>query len=215
MPGDPLRAKFIAETFLKDVVMFNDVRNMLGYTGYYKGRKVSVMGSGMGIPSIGIYSYELFKFYDVKKIIRVGSCGALVPDLDLFDIVLATKAYSESSYAKVQNNYKESFIESSKTLTNKIEKTAKKIGINITKGIVYSTDVFYKEKPNLEEVVNSYNCIAVEMEAFALFHNARILKKEAACILTVSDSLITKEKTTSEEREKHFIEMIKLALESI
>jgi purine-nucleoside phosphorylase len=215
MPGDPLRAKFIAETYLTDVIMFNQVRNMYGYTGYYNGKKVSVMGSGMGMPSIGIYSYELFKEYDVDKIIRIGSCGAITPDLDLFDIVLVDGAYSDSSYAYVQNGTLDKILYPSISLTNHIEDIAKKEGIKVVRGNVYSTDVFYKEHMNYEDIVNNYKCQGVEMETFALFHNAKSLNKEASALLTVSDSIITKSSTTHEQREKSFINMIELALKTL
>lgn len=216
MPGDPLRAKLIAETFLTDIVMFNDVRNMLGYTGLYNGKRVSVMGSGMGMPSMGIYSYELFKFYDVEKIIRVGSCGALVPELNLFDIVLVEKACSDSTYAFIQNGSTDKIIESSKDLTDKIEETAVKEGINIVRGTIYSTDVFdwYQDREP-SATIKDYNCMAAEMETFALFHNARIFNKEVACILTVSDSLSKNIQTSAEEREKSFLKMVELALKSL
>lgn len=215
MPGDPLRAKFIAETYLTDVVMFNQVRNMFGYTGYYNNKKVSVMGSGMGMPSIGIYSYELYNDYDVEKIIRIGSCGALIKELKLFDVILVDAAYSDSSYAYVQSGNENKVIVSSSSLTNHIEAVAKQEGIEIVKGNVYSTDVFYNQNTDIEKLVNDYKCIGTEMEAFALFHNAKIFDKEAACILTVSDSLITKDAITSEQREKSFVKMVELALKSL
>ncbi|MDD4298282.1 MAG: purine-nucleoside phosphorylase [Bacilli bacterium] len=215
MPGDPLRAKFIAETYLTDVVMFNQVRNMFGYTGYYNNKKVSVMGSGMGMPSIGIYSYELYNDYDVEKIIRIGSCGALIKELKLFDVILVDAAYSDSSYAYVQSGNENKVIVSSSFLTNHIEAVAKQEGIEIVKGNVYSTDVFYNQNTDIEKLVNDYKCIGTEMEAFALFHNAKIFDKEAACILTVSDSLITKDAITSEQREKSFVKMVELALKSL
>lgn len=215
MPGDPLRAKFIADTYLTEVTIFNDVRNMLGFTGYYNGKKVSVMGSGMGMPSIGIYSYELFNEYGVKKIIRIGSCGALIEDLNLFDVILVDASYSDSSYAYVQNGNTNNTIASSISLTNHIEDIAIKEGIKITKGNIYSTDVFYKENINIKMLVNEHSCIGTEMESFALFHNAEVLNKEAACLLTVSDSLVTNEATTSEEREKSFLNMVLLALKAL
>jgi purine-nucleoside phosphorylase len=215
MPGDPLRAKFIAETYLTDVKMFNDVRNMFGYTGYYNGKRVSVMGSGMGMPSMGIYSYELFKFYDVDKIIRIGSCGAINADLKLFDVILVESSYSDSSYAYVQNGNTDKVIFSSVPLNNHIEEIAKKEGIKIVKGNIYSTDVFYKKQVDYKNIIDNYKCLGVEMESFALFHNAKVLGRDAACILTVSDSLVTNEVTSSEEREKSFIAMIELALKSL
>jgi purine-nucleoside phosphorylase len=215
MPGDPLRAKFIADNYLTDVVMFNKVRNMFGYTGYYNGKKVSVMGSGMGMPSMGIYSYELFKEYDVDRIIRIGSCGALIPELKLFDLILTTASYSDSSYAYVQSGEESNILKPALSLNNHIEKVAKNEEIKLTKGIIYSTDVFYKENMTFDKIVNEYKCIGTEMESFALFHNANLFNKEAACLLTVSDSLVTKEITTSEQREKAFLEMIDLALKTL
>lgn len=214
MPGDPLRAKFIAETFLSDVQQFNRVRNVLGYTGYYKGRRISVMASGMGMPSIGIYSYELFKFYDVENIIRIGSCGGYTPEVKLYDVILVKDAWSESSYAKVQGGYEGDVIESSEELNKRLMGYAKELGIPLTVGRIHSTDVFYREKSEeYIEIHKKHGCIAVEMEAFALFHNARVLGKNAACLLTVSDNLATREATTSDERERAFTDMMKIALE--
>lgn len=215
MPGDPLRAKFIAETYLSDYKLVNKVRGMLAYTGYYKTTQVTIMASGMGMPSMGIYSYELFNFYNVDKIIRVGSCGAYTKDLKLYDIILVDSAYSFSTYAYMQNECKDNVLYSSKELTNHIETVATKLNIPFTRGLVYSSDVFYKAKDNFKELYKKQGCLAVEMETFALFHNANALKKQATAILTVSDNLVTKEVTTSQEREVRFIKMIELALESI
>lgn len=215
MPGDPLRAKMIAETYLDNYKLVNKVRGMLGYTGFYKGKKVTVMGSGMGMPSMGIYSYELFKLYDVDNIIRIGSAGSYTLELSLYDIVLANDAYSESSYALVQNNYSKNIIEASKNLNNQLIKTADKLGKKIKIGRIHSSDVFYQENNKYEELFENQQCVAVEMEAFALFHNARVTGKSAACILTISDSLVTKKETTSEERQNSFTEMVEIALESI
>jgi purine-nucleoside phosphorylase len=216
MPGDPLRAKFIAENFLEDVVLFNDVRNMYGYTGTYKGKKVSVMGSGMGMASIGIYSYELFKEYDVDNIIRIGSAGSYCEEAKVYDVVLATQAYSESSYAKVQSGYDKDINYPSEKLNDLIEKNANSLNINIIKGGIHSSDVFYRHSTSdyFKDLYNEYNCLAVEMESFALFHNADVLGKNAACILTISDSFVCSEITTAEERQKSFTDMIKIALES-
>lgn len=214
MPGDPLRAKYIADNFLQDVQQFNQVRNMFGYTGTYNGKRISVMGSGMGMPSIGIYSYELFNFYNVDNIIRIGSCGAYSKDLKLYDVLLVTKAWSESTYAKTQSGYTDSIIKASDSLNTKIEQTAKKLSIDITKGCIHSSDVFYRQ--NFDEykaIYSNHNCIAVEMESFALFANAKVLNKNAACLLTVSDSLVSGEATTSEERQNAFTKMMKIALE--
>jgi purine-nucleoside phosphorylase len=214
MPGDPLRAKFIADEFLQDVVQFNNVRGMLGFTGTYKGKKISVMGSGMGMASIGIYSYELFAFYDVKRIIRIGSCGAYSEALDLYDVLLVDQAWSESSYAKVQSGFDQDTISASKTLNDKIANVAKVLDIPVKRGKIHSSDVFYRE--NFEEfkaIRDNHGCMAVEMESFALFANAAILGKEASCLLTVSDSLVSGELTTSEERQNAFTNMMKIALE--
>ena len=215
MPGDPLRAKYIAETYLEDVVCFNTVRNMFGYTGTYKGNRVTVMGSGMGMPSIGIYSYELYKFYNVENIIRIGSAGAYKENVKLFDIVVCDKAYSESNYAYVFNLYDKHTIEPSEYLNSKILETAKRLNIQIHQGCVHSSDVFYHE-PNSTymEDVKKNDCVCVEMESFALFSNAKALNKRAACILTISDSLVTHQETTAEERQNSFNEMMKLALET-
>ena len=144
MPGDPLRAKFIAETFLENPVQFNAVRNMFGYTGTYKGKTISVMGSGMGMPSIGIYSYELFSQYGVENIIRIGSAGAYSPDLKVFDVVLADSAYSESSYAKVQSGYDQDKTYPSETLNQRIKDAAEKLGMPLHVGCIHSSDVFYR-----------------------------------------------------------------------
>lgn len=215
MPGDPMRAKFIAEKYLKDYKLINDVRGMLGYTGYYKDKKVTVMGSGMGMPSVGIYSYELFKFYDVENIIRVGSCGSYIKELNLYDLIIVDGSYSDSTYAYMQNGCKGNVIKPSHVLTNKIKAKAKELNLDTKNGLIYSSDVFYKENDNFIDMVKEHNVMAVEMETFALFHNANVLNKNASAILTVSDNLVTKAETSSEEREKKFTTMIELALESI
>lgn len=214
MPGDPLRAKYIADTFLENVVCFNTVRNMFGYTGTYQGKPISVMGSGMGMASIGIYSYELFKFYDVERIVRIGSAGAYTTDLKLYDVVLAKESWSESTYAKTQSGTSKKIIAADKKLNNKLIKVAAKLGIPLTVGRIHSSDVFYRQTPgHFESIVNDKGCIAVEMESFALFHNAKVLGKQAACLLTISDSLVTREETTAEERQNAFVQMMKIALE--
>lgn len=215
MPGDPLRAKMIAETYLEDYKLVNQVRNMYAYTGTYKGKSVTIMGSGMGMPSIGIYSYELFQKYGVEKIIRVGSCGAYTKDLNLYDLILVNGCYSESSYAKTQNGTEDHMMYASESMNLVIKQTAEALNFPITIANVHSSDVFYKENSNHLELYEKYGCMAVEMESFALFHNANVCHKRAACILTVSDNLITKKETTSEERQKSFLRMIELALESI
>ena len=216
MPGDPLRAKFIAETFLKDARLVNQVRNMFAFTGTFKGKKVTVMGSGMGMPSIGIYSYELFKFYDVKHIIRIGSCGAYDSSLKLFDVILVSKAYSESSFAKTMGISNRHTLPASKTLNNKIKRAAIRLNKTLHEGIIHSSDVFYRLNHNAyQDIFQKHQTIAVEMESFALFSNAKALNKKAACLLTVSDSLVNQEETTSEQREKAFTNMMEIALESI
>jgi purine-nucleoside phosphorylase len=214
MPGDPLRAKYIAQTYLENYKLVNNVRGMYAYTGKYKGKEITIMASGMGMPSIGIYSYELYKFYDVENIIRVGSAGSYVKELDLFDVVLVNNAYSESSFAKTQNNDEDNIQSSSNYLNNIILETCEKLNKKITCGTIHSSDVFYKENNNYKELVEKYNCLAVEMESFALFHNAKVLNKKATCLLTISDSFITSEETTSEERQNSFNNMIEIALEA-
>ncbi len=213
MPGDPLRAKYIADTYLENVVKFNNVRNMFGFTGTYKGKKISVMGSGMGMASIGIYSYELYKFYDVDNIIRIGSCGAYSPDLNLYDVLLADKVWSESSYAFVQSGKDIHEEYPSKELNNKLLKVADDLGIKVIQGTIHSSDVFYRENMKaFEGIYKEHGTIAVEMESFALFHNANVTGKNAACLLTVSDSLVTHEATTAEERQTAFTKMMDVAL---
>lgn len=213
MPGDPLRAEYIAKTYLKDVTCFNKVRGMLGFTGTYKGHKISVMGSGMGMPSIGIYSYELFKFYDVDKIIRIGSAGAYDPNLKLFDVVVAKEAYSESSYAKTQSNESSNVIAANHELNQEILEIAKSLNIDVNFSRIHSSDVFYREGESIvNKMYQELECSCVEMESFALFHNANVLGKKAACILTISDSLVTHEETTSEQRQTAFNQMIQIAL---
>lgn len=214
MPGDPLRAKYIAETYLENVTTFNTVRGMLGFTGTYKGRKISVMGSGMGMPSIGIYSYELFNFYGVENIIRIGSCGAYSPDLKLYDVIIVKDAYSESTFALAQGGEKSDVLSSHPELNEKLMNIAKTLNIPVHFERIHSSDVFYREEKNLHErLFKEKGCAAVEMESFALFHNANVLNKKAACLLTVSDSLVTHEATTSHERQVAFEHMMKIALE--
>lgn len=214
MPGDPLRAKYIAENFLENYKLVNTVRNIYAYTGYYKNKEITVMASGMGMPSIGIYSYELYKFYDVENIIRIGTFGAYTKDLNLYEVVTVDKAYSESSFARVQNGENSNILESSKELNDKILETANKMNMDIKNVTIHSSDVFYKESDNYKELYEKYNCVGVEMESFALFSNAKILGKKAACLLTVSDNLETKQEISSIERQNSLNKMITLALES-
>lgn len=215
MPGDPLRAKFIADNYLTDVVMFNHTRNMFGYTGYYKKKRITVMGSGMGMPSIGIYSYELFKFYDVDSIIRIGSAGSYSSDLKLYDVVLVKEAYSESTYAKAAFGYSKKSLKSSTETNRKIKNAAKKLKIELKEAKIHSSDVFYHDSNvfDFKALVEKKGLKAVEMESFALFANAIYLNKKASCLLTISDSLITHEATSALERQNSFTNMIKIALE--
>ena len=216
MPGDPLRAKFIADTFLTDVVQINHVRNMFGFTGTYKGKKVTVMGSGMGMPSIGIYSYELYKFYDVENIIRIGSCGAYNPELKLYDVLLAEKAYSESSYAKTMGVSNDEILTSDASLNKKIYEAGKSLNIKVIPATIHSSDVFYRlNSDDYKTLVKTYGVDAVEMESFALFANAKACGKKAACLLTVSDSFATQEATTAKERQEAFTHMMEVALNSL
>jgi len=216
MPGDPLRAQFIANTFLENAKEVTRVRGMLGFTGAYKGKPVSVMGSGMGMPSIGIYSYELFTQYDVDEIIRIGSAGGYKESLKLFDVVLATEAYSESTYARSQNGYADSRIKPDEELCKRIRASAGKLGYPLVEGTIHSSDVFYHgnrpDGPYWKKVMNEQGCLAVEMESFALFHNAKVTGKKAACLLTISDLLSGGRQTTAEEREKSFTRMMETAL---
>lgn len=216
MPGDPLRAKFIAETFLTDAKLVNQVRNMYAFTGKYKGSEVTVMASGMGMPSMGIYSYELFSKYDVEQIIRIGSAGAYVADLKLKDVVLAESVWSESSFAHTQSGYDKDVILPNAELNEKILSVANQLQIPVKEVRVHSSDVFYTE-PNVDgykEINAKHQCACVDMESFALFHNANILNKKAACLLTISDSLVSGENATTEERQMAFTDMMKVALEA-
>lgn len=216
MPGDPLRAKFIAETFLENAKMVNEVRNMFAYTGTYKGQPVTVMASGMGMPSMGIYSYELFSMYDVDQIIRIGSAGACVPGLHIGDVVLADGAWSESTFARTQNGYDKDVTFPSEETNACIQAAANKLGIPLTVGRVHSSDVFYCES-NVDDykvIYDRHKCVCTEMESFALFHNANVLGKKAACLLTISDSLVTGEAASTMERQTAFTDMMKVALEA-
>jgi len=215
MPGDPLRAKFIAEKYLTNIQQVNSVRNMLMFTGEYKGKKVSICGSGMGVPSIGIYSYELYKFYDVDTIIRVGSAGAYSEDLKIYDVVLATEAYSDSkAFSQLVANEDSHVAYPSTTTNEKLISSANTLNIPLHQARVHSTEVFYSVRP-LKETIKATGAKCVEMEATGLFTNAKATGKNAACILSISDHLITNESTSAEQRETTFDDMIKITLESI
>ncbi len=215
MPGDPLRAKFIAETFLEDVVQFNDVRNMFGYTGTYNGTKVSVMGSGMGQPSIGIYSYELYTQFDVEAIIRIGSAGSYVESAKVYDVIIADSAYSESSFAKVAFNFDEDVLLPTASLNEALKASAQALEIPMHEERIHSSDVFYRDSGTTwQDLVAKHKVACVEMESFALFANAKKLGKQAACLLTISDSFVTHEVTSAEERQNSFTAMMKVALDT-
>ncbi len=214
MPGDPLRAKYIADKYLQNVKQVNKVRNIFAYTGTYKGRKITVFSSGMGNPSMGIYSYELFKYYDVDYIIRIGTAGAYTKELKLMDLLVVTNCYSESSYAKELYGGQSSIATASSLVVQTIKETAYAQEQVLKYGRVHCADAFYNENIDIQKLAEEYGCQAVEMETFALFSNAKLLNKNAGCILTISNSLITNEETTSEQREKGLDDMITLALES-
>lgn len=219
LPGDPLRAKYIAEKYLKDVTLVNDVRNMLGYTGTYKGKRVTVIGSGMGIPSVGIYAYELYTFYNVKEIIRIGSSGAYTNEVKVRDIVLGKDAFSHSNFAYAIKRTDQKLIEASKKLNEKILNASRLLNIPVHYGTIYTSEVFdlYHDIEHLRNSIPSdVKPLASEMEAFGLFHIADLLGKEAACLASVSDSKFEENSDlTSEERQNTLDQMIYLALESI
>ena len=218
MPGDPLRAKYISDNFLEESKLVNSVRGMYAYTGKYKGKRITVMASGMGMPSMGIYSYELFKIYNVEKIIRIGSCGSYSPNLKLFDIILSEKCFTEGNFALNMNNENCHIVSSNEELNNIIENTAKEEQINIVKGNTICTECFdlYMANQNetLKRVPEQFNPLGSEMEAFALFYTAKVLNKKASCIMSVVDSKYVDKVATAEERETGLNNMIKLALES-
>lgn len=212
MPGDPLRAKYIAENFLEDVTQFNSVRNMYGYTGTYKGERISVMGHGMGIPSIGIYTYELYKFYGVEEIIRIGSCGAYQPNLKNFDLIVAMGASSDSNFAHQFNVPGNLSAIADFSLLKKAWEVSEHLGKEIHVGNVLSSDIFYNYNADEWKEWEKMGVLAVEMESYGLYLTAQSLGKKALGIFTVSDSFHNKEVTTPEEREKSFDDMILLAL---
>ena len=213
MPGDPLRAKFIAETFLTDAVLVNNVRGVNGYTGYYNGKRVSVMASGMGIPSMGIYSYELFNFYDIDNIIRIGTAGSIHPDLKIRNVVLAMGACTDSNYG-AQYELPGTFAPiASFELLRKAVKVIEEMGnIGYKVGNVVSSDVFYSDRQTTA-AWQKMGALALEMESAALYMNAARAGKNALTICTISDSLVTGEVTTAEERQTSFDDMMKIALE--
>lgn len=213
MPGDPKRCEYIAKKFLANARLINNVRGMTAYTGFYKSKKITVFPSGMGCPSMGIYSYELFKDYKVDNIIRIGTMGSYT-NLNLKDIVLVTNSITNSNYGKFLCNYPNYNIESNADLNSIIEGTAKESSISINKGNIYTSDVFYEQNNDYKDKVSRYSVLGVEMESFALFVNAKLLGKRASTILMVSDSFNFPEKLTSIEREQSLDKLIVLALEA-
>ena len=213
MPGDPLRAKYIAETYLENPRQVNAVRNMFGYTGSYKGKEISVMGGGMGMPSIGIYSYELFNFYDVDQVIRIGSAGAFQDNIKLMDVVIGMGACTDSNYAH-QYGLPGTFAPiADYELLNRAVETAKRQGTNVVVGNVLSSDVFYNAMSNVNDLWRDMGVLAVEMEAAALYMNAAKAGKKALCMLTISDHLYTGESLSAEDRQLGFGKMMEIALE--
>lgn len=213
LPGDPLRAKYIADNFLTNVRCFNTVRNMLGFTGEYNGKTVSVMGSGMGMPSIGIYSYELFHFYDVDRIIRIGSAGGISDDVKLRDLVIGMGASTNSNYA-AQYNLPGTYAPIADfSLLRKAVETAEAQGIHVEVGNILSSDVFYHPDETFNDRWKKMGILCVEMEAAALYMNAAYAHKQALCMFTISDHLYTGEALPAEERQTSFRDMMRVALE--
>jgi len=214
MPGDPLRAKHIAENNFDELELVSSTRNIYFFTGNYKGTRLTIGASGMGCPSIGIYSYELYNEYGVECIMRIGTCGAYLTSINLFDLINAEKAFSESTYAKCAFEYDENGFDHQGNMYDVINETAKKLGQPLLKGNIHSGDPFYRVDPNIAKIAAENNCLAAEMEAFALFANAKYFKKTAACLMTVSDIIPARKMITAEEREKSLDKMTRLALES-
>lgn len=214
MPGDPLRAKFIAESYLEEVTCFNTVRNMYGYTGNYKGKKISVMGHGMGMPSIGIYSYELFDQYDVDQIIRIGSAGGLADDVELMDILIAMGASTNSNYASQYKLPGTIAPIADYDLLRKAVEVAEDRKCKVRVGNVLSSDTFYTDDKDANDLWKKMHVLAVEMEAAALYCNAARLGKKALCILTVSDHLYSGKELSATERQTGFRQMMEIALET-
>lgn len=213
LPGDPLRAKFIAENFFENAVLFNNVRGALGYTGTVNGKKISVFGTGMGMPSMGIYSYELINVFGVKNLIRIGSCGSMQENVKIYDIVIGMSSSTNSNFGNqfgLPGTYSPT---ADWGLLEKAKQSADKLGIkNVHIGNILSDDNFYSDNPNTTELWKKMGVLAVEMESAALYMNAARYNAKALCILTVSDSLITHEQTTAKERETSFTNMINIAL---
>lgn len=218
MSGDPLRAQYIAENYLDNYKLVNSVRGMYAYTGEYKGKRITVMAHGMGMPSMGIYAYELYKFYDVDTIIRIGSCGGYSPNLKLFDMILSKNCYSEGNFALTMNNEDCHLVSSDETINKVIEETAKENCLNLYVGNTVCTDCFDNYMTDTKQFLNrlpsGFNPLGAEMEAFALYYTAKFMNKKASCIMSVVDSQYIKDVATPEERQTGLTNMIKLALES-
>jgi purine-nucleoside phosphorylase len=214
MPGDPLRAKYIADNWLTDPQLVSSTRNVFFYTGTYKGTRITIGASGMGCPSIGIYSYELYNEYDVECIIRIGTAGSYHPHIGLYELINVDMACSESTYAKMAFDYPEESISHQGKAFELINDTAATMQQKLLKGNIHSSDVFYRKVPGTPVIVDQYDCMAVEMEAFSLFSNARALGKTAATLLTISDVIPTHEEISADARETSLKPMIELALES-
>jgi len=215
MPGDPLRAKYMADNFLQHVKQVSSTRNIYFFTGLYKGMPLSIGASGMGCPSIGIYSYELYSQYAVDRIIRIGTCGAYTTELKLFDLLNVNEAASESTYAQYAWGISSNSIPHQGNAFDCIDRAAKRTGMSLIACNVHSSDIFYRKDTGIPAIAVKNNCLAVEMESFALFANARYLNKTAATLLTVSDIIPTHEKISADERERALLPMMKLALESV
>lgn len=214
LAGDPLRAKFIADSFLQNIKLVSSTRNVYFFTGTYKDKELTVGASGMGCPSIGIYSYELYTEYAADCIIRVGTCGAYTDKLNLFDLINVDIACSESTYAECAYGYKKDRFKHRGDAFDIINEIATELNLELKVGAIHSGDVFYRPAKGKPPIVKKYKCLAAEMEAFALFANARYLKKSAATLLTVSDIIGTHQKISADEREKALLPMMKLALEA-
>ncbi len=213
--GDPLRTKYIAKNFLKKAKKVSQVRNMLIYTGIYKNKRITIASSGMGCSSMGIYSYELYKFYDVDIIIRIGTCGAYSKDLKLMDLINVADAFSESKFGKYAANYEKNLIPAQGDIYSKLNDQANLLGLKCHNVTVHSSDVFYQYNDQyFKDLEAQYGIKAVEMESYALFINAKLLNKKAACLLTVSDSFHFKKNLSSKERETKMGQMITLALQT-
>ncbi|MEG2321988.1 MAG: purine-nucleoside phosphorylase [Bacilli bacterium] len=219
MPGDPLRAKFIAQTYLEDYKLINSVRGILGYTGYYKRTRVTVMASGMGMPSMGIYCYELYHFFDVERIIRIGSAGTFNKDVHVLDVVLADNVYTEGNFAYNFNNEDCHLVGANKQLNNKIIEVSKKINKSLKLGNTLCAECFDSYLPHPEELLKRIpthlNIIAMEMEAFSLFYIAKYLNKEASCLVTISDSMVEDKVISTDDRQTSLTDMIEIALETV